>query len=54
MTYRNAERAAEIDVTMASLDDPDLLEPADHIHMQDASSWDKPSDGLPQYPGSRD
>jgi hypothetical protein len=39
MTYRNAERAAEVDVTIASLDDPDLLEPADHIHMGQAVGW---------------
>ena len=53
MTYRNSEREMEIDVTLASLDNPDLLAPADHIHMQDAVAWDRPADGLPQYPGSR-
>lgn len=53
LTYRAARRAAEIDVTLGSLDDPDRAAPVDHIWMADAPCWDRPSDGLPQYPGSR-
>jgi hypothetical protein len=53
LTYRAAQRPGEIDVTLGSLDDPSRAPPADHIWMADAPSWDRPADGLPQYPGSR-
>jgi len=53
LTYRNTQRPGEIDVTICSLDDPERAPPADHTWMQDASSWDLPQDGLPQYPAGR-
>jgi hypothetical protein len=53
LTYRNARRPGEIDVTICSLDQPEKVVPADHIWMQDAPSWDRPADGLPQYPAGR-
>ena len=53
ITYRSADRRGEIDVTVASLDHPDRLRPADHIHMSDAIGWDRPADGLPCFPGTR-
>ena len=44
----------EIDVLVASLDDDaaavDGVAPTHHIWMSDALPWDRPSDGLPQYP----
>jgi hypothetical protein len=49
LTYRNARRPGEIDVTVCSLEQPGMAAPADHIWMQDAPPWDRPADGLPQY-----
>ena len=54
LTYRSDSRPGEIDVTICSLDDPSVAAPADHIWMVDAPAWDRPGDGLPQYPGRRD
>ena len=53
LTYRNAKRAGELDVTICSLDEPGQVVPTDHIWMQDAPGWDRPQDGLPQYPAGR-
>jgi len=53
LTYRNLRRPGEIDVTIGTLDEPGRAAPADHIWMADAPPWDRPADGLPQYPGSR-
>jgi hypothetical protein len=53
LTYRAARRPGEIDVTLGTLDDPSRAPPADHIWMADAPAWDRPADGLPQYPGPR-
>jgi hypothetical protein len=53
LTYRNAKRPGELDITICSLDEPGLMVPADHIWMQDAPGWDRPRDGLPQYPAGR-
>jgi hypothetical protein len=53
LTYRNARRPGEIDVTICTLDHPEKAPRADHIWMQDAPSWDRPADGLPQYPAGR-
>lgn len=53
LTYYSGERPAEIDLTIASLDNPGLFPPADHIWMQDALAWDRPADGKPQFPAVR-
>ena len=53
LTYRHAARVAETDVTISSLDDPASVVPVDHIWMADALPWDRPGDGLPQYPARR-
>jgi hypothetical protein len=53
LTYRNEDRAAEIDITLATLDQAADFAPLDHIWMADALPWDRPSDGLPQFPGTR-
>ena len=53
LTYWNPARAAEIDLTVGSLDDAARHAPHDHIWMQDAPAWDRPADGLPTYPRSR-
>lgn len=53
IAYANASRPAEIDLTLGSLDDANALAPVDHIWMQDALAWDRPTDGLPQHPATR-
>lgn len=53
LTYRHQDSPDEVDVTVGSLDEPDRVAPADHIWMQDAAAWDRPVDGLPSYPRSR-
>jgi len=53
LTYRNAQRPGEIDITIGSLDAPSEVVPADHIWMQDAAAWDRPNDGLLQFAAGR-
>jgi hypothetical protein len=52
LTYRHAARAAEIDVTLASLDDPAVLTPQMHVWVAERLPWVQLADGLPQYPGA--
>lgn len=49
LTYRSSQRAAEVDIGVATLDAPGAAVPADHIWMEDALPWDRPADGLPQH-----
>jgi hypothetical protein len=53
LTYRHERRDGEIDVTLATLDEAGAAAPADHIWMCDALAWDRPADGLAQYPTTR-
>jgi hypothetical protein len=49
LSYWHADWPADLSVTIASLDHPELAAPADHTWMADALAWDRPADGLPQY-----
>lgn len=49
LTYFHEGRAGEIDVTLASLDDPSQLVPERHIWVADKLPWVTLADGLPQY-----
>jgi hypothetical protein len=49
LTYRHDARLTEIDVTLASLDDPTLLAPQMHLWVGDKLSWVAINDGRPQY-----
>jgi len=54
LTYRHAARAGEIDVTLATLDDPTAIAPRMHVWVEDRLPWVVIGDGLPQFPqGSR-
>ncbi len=53
ITYWNEGWPQNIDITITTLDAPHALPPAEHIWMEDALSWDRPTDGLPQYRRSR-
>jgi hypothetical protein len=49
LTYRREGRETEIDVSLASLDDPILLTPKCHIWVSDKLPWVTINDGLPQF-----
>lgn len=54
ITYSNEQWPDTIDITIATLDEPNSMQPpAEHIWMQDALNWDRPNDGLPQFERSR-
>jgi len=53
LTYFNVGWPDTIDVTITTFDRPDALKPAAHIWMEDALPWDRPADGLPQFPRGR-
>lgn len=50
LTYSNESRPDTIDITITTLDQADSVKPDKHIWMEDALSWDRPADGLPQSP----
>jgi hypothetical protein len=56
LTYRRADWIGdEIDVTLASLESPELLAPTMHVWVAHKLPWMEIADGLPQYPhGLRD
>jgi hypothetical protein len=41
--------ADEIDVTVATFDQPEIVTPADHIWTEDRISWIKLADNLPRH-----
>jgi len=49
ISYQHVARPGEVDVTLASLDDPSVFKPVAHIWIEDKVSWLKVSDDLPQY-----
>ncbi len=49
LSYAHAERDGEIDVTLATLDDPARYEPECHIWVEDKLPWVRIEDGRPQY-----
>lgn len=53
LTWQSDEWPDEIDVTIASLDDPEALPPADHTFVRSRLGWIKVCDGLPEYETTR-
>ena len=53
LTYRHAEEEDVIDVTAASLDAPETVQPEDHVWSDRMLPWIRLSDGLPRYARSR-
>lgn len=49
LTYRTAEDPGEVDVTLASFDDPAALRPEDHVWTEREIPWARLQDGLPRY-----
>jgi len=50
LTYTHVDRPGEIDVTVASLADPERITPQSHIWMDDKAPWLVVDDDLPQFP----
>ena len=48
LTYRHRDQAGEIDVTLATLDEPGEVAPECHIWVSDKLAWVELGDGLPQ------
>ena len=53
LTFQDSKHPDEIDVTAASLDDPDQISPKDHVYVSQRPSWDVIGDELPQYSRGR-
>jgi hypothetical protein len=53
LTYCHEQRIDEIDVTLASLDDPGALTPEAHIWVEDKLPWVVIADGCPQFARTR-
>jgi hypothetical protein len=53
LTYQNVDDPETLDLTVATLDTPNVVAPVDHVWMQDAPAWDRPCDGLPMFRTSR-
>ncbi len=49
LSYESDEHPDEIDLTTASLDDPDAVPPADHVFVSQRLGWDAIGEGLPVY-----
>jgi hypothetical protein len=53
LTFESDEHPTEIDVTTASLDDPEQVPPADHVHDGRRLSWVRLHDDLLRYADAR-
>lgn len=53
LTYRRADLPNSIDVTLASMDAPETLQPEDHTWTESRLPWITLSDRLPAYPRER-
>lgn len=53
LTFRSARTPDEIDVTICSLDHPELLPPRDHTHTSSKLPWVILGDDLPEYAEAR-
>jgi hypothetical protein len=52
LSYRNVDHPEEIDISAATLDDPDAVTPDDHLWINSKVTWLKFDDGLPCLEGS--
>jgi hypothetical protein len=53
LTYETTDHPAEIDITIASLDDPAEVSPRDHSYTAGKVRWEVVCDGLPAHPHLR-
>jgi hypothetical protein len=54
LVFRMHSLPQEVDVTLASLDDPERIVPEDHIWTRRQIGWIHLDDRLPRYPGNRE
>ncbi|HYZ61376.1 MAG TPA: GFA family protein [Acetobacteraceae bacterium] len=53
LTFESTAYPEEIDITTASLDEPEAMPPADHTHVATRLPWVRLADALPEYPELR-
>jgi hypothetical protein len=53
LTFADDRLPEEIDITLATLDDPEALPPTDHVHDGTRLSWVRIEDGLRRFPVGR-
>lgn len=53
LTFEHDDFTDEIDVTTASLDEPNTCAPRDHTFVRSRLKWIALADGLPEYPAQR-
>ena len=53
LTYEADGAPEELDITTASLDEPDSLPPRDHTHVASKLAWEVIGDALPRYDSTR-
>ena len=53
LTYRSDREPETVDVTTATLDDPNAFPPTHHSWLSHDLAWLKFGDGLPTYPESK-
>lgn len=53
LTYWHSDRPDDLSITIATLDRPGRVSPADHTWMSDAVAWDSPFDGLRHFQRDR-
>jgi len=54
LTYRREDAPDSLDVTVCSFDEPERLEPQDHVWSDRRLPWVQLDDGLPQYRRARE
>lgn len=54
LTFQSDSLPDEIDITTASLDQPEMLPPRDHTHAAGRLPWLRLADGLPRYATTRE
>jgi hypothetical protein len=53
LTFESDDLLDELDVTTSSLDEPQRVQPRDHIHTSSKLGWVTLADGLPEYREAR-
>jgi len=53
LTFRSSRSPDEIDITICSLEGPELLPPKDHTYVRSKLPWVMLGDALPTFPASR-
>ena len=53
LTFEDGRWPEELDITSATLDDPEAAPPGDHTFVRSRLGWMNLHDGLPEYPTTR-